>query len=194
MIINPMDAKSRFLERAAQLYTLVSPVTAAQLMMRRASQVPTNDSSRGNNPSGCCQRCSAILIPGLTSEATIISPVPSARMPTRKASNHSPMNGRSAHKWVKIKCTVCHHYMKTGLGLSKVVSQQREAAASFEKEDPRANSMHAKPPKLTNNHGSKQRAKARRRGGLQALLEKSKQAQRTENGIGLDLMDLMKQG
>lgn len=42
------------------------------------------------------------------------------------------------------------------------------------------------------NLSSKKRAKARKQGGLQAMLEKAKQAEAHSSGFGLDLMDLMK--
>ncbi|KAI9679513.1 MAG: hypothetical protein M1817_005535 [Caeruleum heppii] len=55
----------------------------------------------------------------------------------------------------------------------------------------------AKPPSvsngLSNSQSSKQRAKARKQGGLHAMLARQKQQQSTTaDGFGLDLMDLMK--
>ena len=50
----------------------------------------------------------------------------------------------------------------------------------------------AQKPVSTNN-SSKKRAKTRKQGGLQALLEKSKENCNSSSGPGLDLMDLMRQ-
>ncbi|KAL9098227.1 MAG: hypothetical protein Q9163_006077 [Psora crenata] len=54
-----------------------------------------------------------------------------------------------------------------------------------------SNAKHSKPSNPNTN--SKHRAKARKQGNLSALLEKSKQASSASSGLGLDLMDLMKQ-
>ena len=195
MIPNPQEAKSAFLERAAQTYAIASPVTAAHFMMVRASQDSVIESAKKTDRSGACEGCGAILIPGFTSETKIISPG-SAAMPTTNA-DPSPGGKKVTHRWIMVKCTICCRYKKTMLGPlrgSRPIAKDREHATILVEGTSIALPTPARPLKVANrNQGSKQRAKSRRHGGLQALLEESKQSQRSINGLGLDLMDLMKQ-
>jgi len=113
------------------------------------------------------------------------------------------------HKYLKIDCLLCYRFEETPLQGSETKSKHSINKTS--NPDP-VKSEHQLPPSQGDNFqsastsqfeaskppttytSSKKRANARKQGGLQAMLEKSKIPKSSSSGFGLDLLDLMKEG
>jgi len=97
-------------------------------------------------------------------------------------------------------CARCDRKTKIGLRAAKpIVRVKNNRSAALTSVDALAASPALKTPAAAaaGNAGSKQRAKARKQGGLSALLAKNKAdaaASTTSSGKGLGLMDFMKIG
>ena len=200
MARNPHGAKAEFLESAAVFYALDAPATSAYLMISRRAQRLAPSFTDRKHLSSSCSGCGTILISGLTSEITIESSVNSTRGNPRRQRFKKralvPLD-KQASKWVKVRCLLCHRYEKTALEVSsrsKPKASPRQAVISGNEDASAMPTNLTKPSMSANkNRGSKQRAKARRQGGLHSLLESSKQTTSNEPDFGLSLLDLMKQ-
>ncbi|KAI9829479.1 MAG: hypothetical protein M1819_006299 [Sarea resinae] len=131
----------------------------------------------------------------------------------RSAIEHKPNHARSAKELIHT-CDVCGRKTRQPIPpppppplRRKAKPKPRSAAQSQpsrETSEPVSTSANRTPSGESEkpasiNAGSKKRAKARKRGGLQALIAKTKTEQSSpsaigEAGFGLDLMDLMKSG
>lgn len=195
------EAKLRFLHASGHLYSLIAPATSTELMLHKHIEINGSARPRGNDwSSTSCKACGTVLMPGWTSQISrfdkegskTANPKPESKRHT--SSKFSPI----PEKYIRVKCLSCHRFEDTLLQKSKTSSKSETAkaksqATSSSDAKPNLNSAispHDKPTKA-----SKRRERDRKyRGGLQAILEKSKAPTVPSSGFALDLLDLMKQG
>ncbi|KAI9770585.1 MAG: hypothetical protein M1840_003176 [Geoglossum simile] len=203
-------ARLRYLDGAAHLLSVESPAVSAQLL----SQYNTTASENELNPSDArkrsvCGACGNIMVPGWTCN------VRSQRSGRKKGSKRSLEKRRSSRSQktgpssvpgangiemneleMVYECRVCGR--ATRQTLPKNPPPRRPARNTSPITGPLAPAKHLgadaiEPPKpAAANASSKKRAKARKQGGLQALLAKRKEVAEQTADFGLDLMDLMK--
>ncbi|MCJ1451589.1 hypothetical protein MMC28_001929 [Mycoblastus sanguinarius] len=197
-------ARLRFLNTSARFYSTTAPETSAHLMLQCNTDPESNAKhlNRGE-ASTVCTACAAILVPGWTSRVTILNENQSQH-PRSKTRSKKPEDGdasKKQRKYVRFDCLTCSRFEMMPLEDSKARRNNRmknskpQLTSSMEARSILAHSNSQQPPKpASTNASSKQRAKARKQGGLQAMLEKSKMTANPSSGFGLDLLDLMKQG
>ena len=192
-----MDAKIKFLDAAACHYSLVAPATSAHLMLQRNSEAA--DNSAPVEGSKVCKACGTIWIPGSTSRTSIV------HEKATKTKTHLKRHRKADHagtpmKFIKVDCLICHRYERTPLQGSSGPNIQEPSAfntrtvpsvSGFADKEP--SNMPESARVGTASASSKQRAKARKHGGLQAMLDKTKVSVNSSPGFALDLLDLMKQ-
>lgn len=201
------DAKIRFLEATARHYASSAPETSAHLMAQRNIEAADNGLSPSRNQSnGSCKGCGSILLPGWTSRTSIIRKGGKVKVQSKKKPRS---NASDLDRYLRVDCLICYRYEERPLqGLKPKskhplqISSEQALVGSGPQQPPSqihdssaasADQAQASKPLATNTN-SKKRAKARKPGGLQAMLEKSKASTGPSSGFGLDLMDLMKQG
>ena len=204
-----LNARLKFLDNSAHLYSTFAPATSAHLILERITVAGNDENTPSKRATAnvACIACGTIRIPGRTSRTTIVDPTKSKEVsPKRKKNRQSTETGkRPAEKQVVVECLTCRRKTKTPLQTSQEhrVSRQRDsnAAATSGTTSTRSTLSSAlavgnlapvsqKP--VSANSSSKKRAKSRKQGGLQAMLEKSKRTGSSSSPV-LDLMDLMKQ-
>lgn len=208
------EAKLRFLEASARHYASSAPATSMHLMAQRdAESARRGEPSIEDRRDGICKGCGTILIPGWTSRTTIITKgMVGRRLKVKakgqgkiKSEKRTKISGSDSLKYLKVDCLICYRFEEKPLpGLKgKIKNPPKQAVTEAEHQlpsaqtddSPTASASQAhvsKPP--TTSSSSKKRAKARKQGGLQAMLEKSKASTSPASAFGLDLLDLMKQG
>ncbi|KAL8693712.1 MAG: hypothetical protein Q9218_001513 [Villophora microphyllina] len=188
-----VEARIRFLDDSARALQIAAPSTSAHLMLERNNVAEENEKSLSKAQlKDICKACGTILIPDVTAKFEAVDLHPSKKKRARVSAE--PVN---VGKRFKTECLTCHRVVRIqnqaaktsakSLGsiqssrvpTSKNSTQSRHAEAQFEKP-------------ASANVNSKKRSKARKQGGLQALLEKSKEMEIRSPGLGLDLMDFMK--
>ena len=182
------SARTQFLEAAARAYVGTDPATSAHLMAQRNLETTRNVLSVFEDPSTpYCRACGMIQVPGRTSAISVSD----GRLANRCRSTTKAMGkGKSeGTKSILVECLTCHRYVKSALPSSPEMEVKASAKAIASTKE-NVTRKTGKP--TTGNAGSKQRAKARK-GGLQAILEKSKQGSTSSVGDGLDLMNFLKQ-
>lgn len=200
-----LEAKLKFLRSSSQLYSFTAPSTSAYLMLQHNLESPkdTNPSRKNKRPSGTsCKGCGTILIPGWTSRISIVNKGVATK-PIRKArlEKHGRRSTAGPVKVVRTDCFICYRYEETPLPpapsrkpLGKIPDTPQTTRLVKANADPASSTSGNSPKPTAANASSKQRAKARKKGGLQAMLEKSKASATPSSGFGLDLSDFMKQG
>lgn len=192
-------AKLRFLNASAHYYSTSAPATSAHLMLQRNLEVADNGLVlREEEGDGSCRACGSILIPGRTSRTSIVSGEVS-KSKARSKKHRGEREVEKPIKFMKTDCLVCHRFEKKPLQPTdssikksgKATAQPTPLTVTRAGVTDPASPQSLKP--ATTNASSKQRAKARKHGGLQAMLEKSKASSIPSSGFGLDLLDLMKQ-
>lgn len=168
-------------------------------MLQHNLEENMNPLSKDKTASGAsCQGCGTILIPEWTSRTSIINKAASKK-PVSKAKSKRHRQGPAIRpdKVVRTDCLICDRYVEVPLppppsrkSLEKLVRTNPSENASLDTASPISQEA---VKSATANTSSKQRARARKKGGLQALLEKSKSSVTPSSGFGLDLSDLMKQ-
>ena len=199
MAIEAMEAKIKFLDASACRYAVVAPATSAHLMLQRNSEAAVNSVPLQIEGSRACRACGTILIPGSTSRTSIV------REKATKSRIRSIEHGKDGRagtpvKSLRIDCLKCHRYKKKPLQDSGGTNIKKPSVLKAQTVPSVSGSADEKPSDMTQSArvgtasaGSKQRAKARKHGGLQAMLEKTKVSVNSSQGFGLDLLDLMKQ-
>ena len=191
------EAKLRFLQASANLYAVTAPATSAQLMLQRHIEIAGNirpQSNDGSSPS--CKACGTILVPGRTSQISRINKRASKTAESKSESRKHDKGKLSSilEKYVRVKCLACHRFEDTPLQKSKTKTPQKAISHATSSADARPILEPESIPLDRPNKAGKRRDRARKyKGGLQAMLEKSKSTA-TPSGFGLDLLDLMKQG
>ena len=183
------DPRSKFLETSARHYFLSAPVTSAYLMSQRVIEAAESNSPkhRGRLDTNC-GACSAILVPGQTSRKEIMNKTGS------KVRRSGKKNSNTENKFVRTTCLICHRFkdeplckpLGSGSNILQVTEPQGISHTA-------KSASTATRPTTSGASSSKQRAKARKQNGLQAMLDRSKISTSSPSGFGLDLMDLMKQ-
>ena len=190
MVRNEDVAMTRFLDQAASALAVQVPPVAAHLVLQRNARQPGNPIAQPKK--GACQACGTILIPGVTSkmsgEKSDSRDAKKYQRKTAKASSTTEQQPKQ--EWIRIECLACHRYERFEKGSSGIQADQRHTKPA-EYVQPGRTLVSEKP--VSANKSSKERAKARKRGGLQALLDISKQNADLNTGLRLDLMDIMKQ-
>ena len=181
-----MDARLRFLTQSAQVYAGCVPSVSAQLMIQRnilAAEHSLNIS--GSCLQSTCNACGTILVSGRSCSTKIET----QRRPVKnfvELRNKNQLLESSIKKYIVQECYSCRRTTKILLppkphhGEPKKSVRDRDTEASLNVSNPDRMKLR------------KERARAHRRGGLQALLAKSKEDTNPSIGFGLDLMDLMK--
>ncbi|KAL6719387.1 hypothetical protein ACLMJK_003626 [Lecanora helva] len=148
-----------------------------------------------HEPAGLCRGCGTIEIAGWTSQATIIKEQKQSKTPKNQSINRArPKIADTQSKYVKIECMRCNRFVKKLLSqpFSEASALPTSTATATKKQDlPLSRPSQNNIKSINTNASSKQRAKARKQGGLQAILEKSKASASPSSGFGLDLLDLM---
>lgn len=197
--IGTMETKIKFLDAAACHYSMIAPATSAHLMLQRNYEAVVKSVPIYVEGSRACKACGTILIPGSTSRTSIIHEKATknkirSKKPGKDARDGTPM------KFVRIDCLICHRYERKplqgsgGPNIKKPsVSNTRTVPSVSGFADKEPSDMPQSARVGTASASGKQRAKARKHGGLQAMLEKTKVSANSSSGFGLDLLDLMKQ-
>lgn len=207
MVNEAAEAKVRFLEASARHYASSAPATSAHLMAQR--NIEANERgvvSTKTRPGGSCKACGSILVPGWTSRTSIVRKGGRSKAALKKKKKLRK-NASDLLKYLRIDCLLCYRYEERLLHESMPKSKDglktltRQAVIGSEPQHPSSQThdssaaptsqVQASQP-LATNTSSKKRAKARKQGGLQAMLEKSKASTGPSSGFGLDLLDLMK--
>jgi RNase P subunit RPR2 len=179
-------ARLRYLNDSAHLLATVAPSTSRHLRTRcdaliSEKELASSDAHRRNT----CGACGTIMILGW--EGTMqTEPQPSRRRTARP-------DGQAVKqtKVLVYECKIC--YRKTRFPLSHPPQATRHKATSSNSRAMSTSELLTKPSpvSLPAKSNSKKRAKARKRGGLDALLA-VKGTSGQVSGFGLDLMDFMK--
>lgn len=211
------EARLRFLEASARHYVALEPATSAHLMAQRANEASGSGiTSNDKHPKDVCKACGSISIPGTTSGTSIVrngterkrSKVRSKKNVKNNSDSKMQRRDFGLPKYLRIDCLICYRYeIRPLLGPkaqnSKPTKNQHKpggivstprilpAQGDLRTMSPASQTEPPNPPAA--NTGSKKRAKARKQGGLQAMLEKSKASTSSSSGFGLELLDLMKQ-
>jgi len=198
-----VEAKLKFLDTSARLYSSTAPVTSAHLMLQHNLEAASNSRLlRKGGSVASCKGCGTILVPGWTSRTSIVSmgasEQPVSRTKTAKKRRRDTV--MSLEKAVRTDCLVCHRYEEVPLPSSSAVKPAEKVVATIQdipsvkaSIDTAAPVSTESPRPATANASSKQRAKVRKKAGLQAILEKSKSSASPSSGFGLDLSDFWKQ-
>lgn len=190
------DARIQFLDTAARYFHGIVPETSAHLMhQRNVVAEELGESLKKAQTKDICEACGMILVPGSSSK---ISAAVQLGKKKRKSASEIEI---TQQRW-KTECLTCHrtnvspleHLQGKDVGNmatpvriadpSPMVASKTGLASKSLGEDTQKSA--------SANASSRKRAKARKQGSLQALLEKSRGADSMSGGLGLDLMDLMK--
>ncbi len=208
MINEAAEAKVRFLEASARHYASSAPETSAHLMAARHN-VEANESGivskNKTGSSGSCKACGSILVPGWTARTSIVRKGGWSKAALEKKKR--PKNASDLLKYLRVDCLLCYRYeerflqglkpkskdaLKTSTTQAVIGSEPQHPSSQIHDSSAASTSHVQASQPLTTNTSSKKRAKARKQGGLQAMLEKSKASDSPSSGFGLDLLDLMK--
>lgn len=204
-----LHARLRFLQASAHLYSTSDPATSAHLMLEHSIVASSTDNpARGLAKSSlACTACGTIEIPGWTSRTTIVDPNKTDRTSSKrgKKTRRETPEPCVSEKQVVVECLTCRRTVTTRLPKLPGRGKSRQTTAKLTdtslKKSSTATAMETSTSKLSGqgsqrvvsaNSSSKKRAKGRKQGGLQAMLEMSREQGNTSPGFGLDLMDLMK--
>lgn len=210
-----VQARLNFLDAAAHLYLSTAPATSAQLMRERQDFVADNHIKlREAEVRGSCQACGTISTPGSTSQTSIlVGPIKSSESRSERRKREGNVHttriakgGGEVHKAVIRKCLACHRSTRIPILLPSKPSERNPGKQSNTQGALQPNSLPGEAEKSEGgpledeapqqpssaNSSSKKRARARKPGGLQAMLDKHKATQSQSSGFGLDLMDIMK--
>lgn len=195
------EAKLRFLLASGHLYSVTAPATSAEIMVQHHTEIAGTarlTSSQGSSMS--CKACGTVLIPGWTSQVSKVEKGSSRIVNPKSRSKKLTRGQRSVHpeKYVRVKCLACHRFEDTRMQKTKA-SRNKERDESTLLTTSTLNAMSNLDPDSTptekSTKASRRRERARKHNsGLQAMLDKSRAPTTTSVGLGLDLMDLMKEG
>ncbi|KAL8657571.1 MAG: hypothetical protein Q9226_001781 [Calogaya cf. arnoldii] len=192
------DARLRFLDRSGRLLNQTAPATSAHLMLER--KIVAEEHGKPLNKAqmqDVCKACGTILATELPSRLDSVYPDVSRSDGIKR--DTTPSNA-SLRKQSNVECSACRRVAVTPLLQSQQDSRnkQMKTAVSVQLSDKNVSpsSKHGLAiveKVIPANAGGKKRAKARKQGGLQAMLEKAKGANPQSSDIGLNLMDLIKE-
>ena len=195
------QAKLRFLLSSGHLYAATAPATSAQLMLQHHTEIAGAPSlKRSDDPGQSCKACGTISIPGWTSQISRIDKR-APKMAKRKPGPRKHVTGQLPARseiCIRVKCLVCHRFEDTPLQKTKTSRDKDREKATLQATFPLDAMSNPDPnssPLEKSTKASRRRERARNhKSGLQAMLDKSRAPATTSLGLGLDLMDLMKEG
>ena len=194
-----IEAKLKFLLVSGHFYSATAPATSAQLMLQYHEIAGTARLTSNDGSGSSCKACGTVLIPGWTSQTSRVDRRASKTANLKPGSKKHTMDQLSAHaeKSVRVKCLACHRFEDTTLQNTKINRSSERAKAQLQVTSPLDAKLNPDPESSLlekSTKASRRRERARKHNsGLQAMLEKSKAPATPSMGLGLDLMDLMKQ-
>ena len=195
-----IEAKLKFLLVSGHFYSATAPATSAQLMLQHHAEIAGTARLTSNDGSGSsCKACGTVLIPGWTSQTSRVDRRALKTANPKPGSKKHTLDQLSAHaeKFVRVKCLACHRFEDTTLQNTKISRSSERAKAQLQVTSPLDAKLNPDPESSLlekSTKASRRRERARKHNsGLQAMLEKSKAPATPSLGLGLDLMDLMKQ-
>ena len=192
-----LDARLRFLDRSARVLTGTAPATSAHLMLERNTVAEEHGKALHKAQlQGICKAC------GTMSDADNISTSDPLR-PNAASSKGRNWDSMPDHVLLdnpsNNECHACRRvvvkpsFQLQEYGRNKVTRTAASAKLPDNTCYPSLKHDLAKVGKvIPANLSSKNRAKARKQGGLQAMLEKAKEKNQQPSDTGLNLMDLIK--
>ncbi|KAL8736117.1 MAG: hypothetical protein Q9181_002532 [Wetmoreana brouardii] len=195
-----IDARIKFLDDSARLLQSVAPGTSAHLMHQRDVVAEDNEKALSKAQlKDICKACGTTLVLGVTSRVEVVAP----NRVRKKKKKRTTLGSEAPEEAFMTVCSACRRVSKTpSQGSQKQnVKKLVNLAGPVEsvKTPALANNILMRPSMAENekpastNVSSKKRAKARKQRGLQALLNKSKGTTMQSSGLGLNLMDFMKE-
>ncbi|KAL8809891.1 MAG: hypothetical protein Q9200_003029 [Gallowayella weberi] len=188
-----LEARITFLETSARLLQKTAPSTSAHLMLER--NIVANEHDRKVDKSQLkdnCRACGTISVPGVTSKTEVTKVFSNSKQKKRAGFNED------ADELEIHECLACYRVVTSPSSkvLQNGFKNQGKPTGLVERSKiggagSKSDIMQTE-KSTPANASSKRRAKARKQGGLQAMLEKSKGANSQSTGTGLDLMDFMK--
>ena len=195
------EARLRFLLTSGHLYSATAPATSAEMMLQHHTEIAGTASLTSSQASSLpCKACGTVLIPGWTSQVSKVEKGPSRTVNPKSKSKKHARGQRSAHpeKYVRVKCLACHRFEDTRIQRTKASRTQEKDKSTLLTTSPLNAIPNLDPdstPAEKSTKASRRRERARKhKSGLQAMLDKSRAPATTSLGLGLDLMDLMKEG
>lgn len=214
------SARLRYLHSAATKLVVEAPSTAAALEAELGKLATDSDIALPpSHRREVCGACSNILVVGLSCTMSMQNPTLKANLATKKRTVRKSSN--QVGTGVVYKCKRCSHYTRLVVGqkpqrkairlepstMTTTPRNQKPQDAKDLPENAIAEAVHeqavktaasSQSPSVTakaaSNASSKQRAKARKHSGLQALLAKNKSSTTTSASTEFDLTDFMKSG
>lgn len=185
------DIRSTFLDSSARFYSYISPSTSAYLMQQKRQNTTIETSKAvAVGTSDVCASCDSLILPGLNSRCTI-----SHSRSARRAMHKKKAKGiEASQQYLKVECLVCHRYTKRPLEKQKAHGRTRRTTKTTKGSviEETNTCGTADTAIATPTPTRKQRKRNRTQGGLQAMIEKSKQASKPSGNFDMDLMDFMK--
>lgn len=194
-----LNARIKFLDYSARRFQDTAPSTSAYLMHQRNTVADEHGKALNKAQlKDICKACGSMLLPDVTCKTGVVD-LSAARRKKRKL---DAPESESPAKQNRLECLLCHRVTVTPLQLPQKPGLWQSAKLTGLAKQPHnpvsgnelaldVTSMKTEKPASTN-ASSKKRAKARKQGGLQALLERSKGMESRSSALGLDLMDFMK--
>ena len=193
------EARLKFLHASAHLYSAIAPATSAQLMLEHHIEIAASAKSNSDEKSSSsCKACGTILIPGWTSQTSIVDKR-ALQMPNRKPWPKRRTKGKNCatpEKHIRVKCLACHRFDDFPIPKSETGRTNKEAKATSRaiSSDPKPSLDQELNPHDKTSKASKRRERVRKhKSGLKAMLERSKAPAAPPSGFGLDIWDFMKQ-
>ena len=195
------EAKLRFLLASGRLCSATAPATSAEMMLQHHTEIAGTARPTSNDESSLsCKACGTVSIPGWTSQVSRVDKPPSRIVNPKSGSKKHTSGKHSAHpeKYVRVKCLACHRFEDTPLQKAKTSRNKERDESTLLATSPLNATSNLDPdtsPTEKSTKASRRRERARKhKSGLQAMLDKSRAPVTTTLGLGLDLMDLMKEG
>ncbi|KAL8705070.1 MAG: hypothetical protein Q9201_001796 [Fulgogasparrea decipioides] len=195
-----IDARIKFLDDSARLLQSVAPGTSAHLMHQRNIVAEDNEKALSKvQLKDICKTCGTILVSGVTSRVEAVDP----NRVKKKKKRRTTLGPEAPEERFKTECRACRRVSKTPsqwsqkhnirklVGLAGSVESVKTPAPA--NNIPTKTSVAENEKPASTNISSKRRAKARKQGGLQALLNKSKETTMQSSSLELSLMDFMKE-
>ena len=188
-----MEAKIKFLDRAAQTYALKAPSLSAYVMLERAATAEKlGVTGSKEDRKDVCRACGTLLISGVTSKVSL-NPGRNSRAVSKVSKRNDRSKSTPSEKSLETHCLACYRFSKVSILPSKRQKFGWRRHVSAENNlQPSAPSVSPAAAKVVD--ASNKRTKTRRIGGLQALVQRAKESQQTSTSFGMDLMDFMKEG
>jgi RNase P subunit RPR2 len=208
MALDSVVSRLRYLNDAAHLLAVESPAVSAQLLSQYKKIALENvlnppDARRRD----ICGACGSIMVPGWTCH---VRSQPRRKTPRKRRKSKSrktapslalKIDGIETNELKMVyNCQVCGRITRQILPKkqpprrpTRITAVPHPSIVNPSTPTRNLDSNKVESVKVASlNASSKKRAKARKQGGLQALLAKKKEGSEQRGGFGLDLMDLMK--